>query len=141
MSVRRRSAAVALAVVGSAISAYLTWVHYSGQLALCLGVGGCETVQASQYAEIAGRPVALLGLAAFAAATTLAMLRLRADAPAWTLTALFGITLSGTLFAAYLTGLEVFVIHAICPWCVVVDSAMAALFVVTLFELRAAPGA
>lgn len=141
MSVRRRSAAVALAVIGSAISAYLTWVHYSGQLALCLGVGGCETVQASQYAEIAGQPVALLGLAAFVAAATLALLRLRVDAPSWTLTALFGITLAGTLFAAYLTGLEVLVIHAICPWCVVVDSAMAALFVVTLFELRAAPSA
>ena len=140
MSVRRRSA-FALAVIGSAISAYLTWVHYSGQLALCLGVGGCETVQASQYAELAGWPVALLGLAAFAAATTLVTLRLRADAPVWTLTALFGVTLAGTIFAAYLTGLEVFVIHAICPWCVVVDSAMAALFVVTLSELRAAPGA
>ena len=133
--------AVVLAVVGSVISAYLTWVHYSGQLALCLGAAGCETVQASPYAELAGWPVALLGLAAFVAATTLALLRLRADAPAWTLTALFGITLAGTIFAAYLTGLEVFVIHAICPWCVTVDSAMAALFVVTLFELRAAPGA
>jgi len=130
-----------LAVVGSVISAYLTWVHYSGQLALCLGAGGCETVQASPYAEVAGWPVALLGLAAFVAATTLATFRLRVDAPAWTLTALFGITLAGTIFAAYLTGLEVFVIHAICPWCVTVDSVMVALFVVTLFELRAAPGA
>ena len=140
-AVRRRSAAVALAALGSAISAYLTWVHYSGQLALCLGAGGCETVQASRYAELAGWPVALLGLAAFVAAATLALVRLRADAPVWTLTALFGITLAGTVFAAYLTALEVFVIHAICPWCVTADSAMVALFVVTLLELRAAPGA
>jgi len=140
-AVRRRSAAVALAALGSAISAYLTWVHYSGQLALCLGAGGCETVQASRYAELAGWPVALLGLAAFIAAATLALVRLRADAPVWTLTALFGITLAGTVFAAYLTALEVFVIHAICPWCVIVDSAMVALFVVTLLELRTASGA
>jgi len=130
-----------LAVFGSAGSAYLTWVHYSGQLALCLGAGGCETVQASQYAELAGAPVALLGLVAFVAATAIAAIRLRADAPAWTLTALFGIGLGGTLFGAYLTYLELFVIHAVCPWCVIVDSAMVAVFVVAVLELSAAPRA
>ncbi len=131
--------AFALALVGAAISAYLTWVHYSGQLALCLGVGGCETVQSSRYAEIAGLPVATVGLCAFAAVTALAALRLRADAAAWTLTGLFGITLAGSMFAGYLTYLELFVIHAVCPWCVVVDSAMVALFVITLLELRGSP--
>lgn len=136
---RLRATALALAVFGSAISAYLTWVHYSGQLALCLGAGGCETVQASQYAELAGAPVALLGLVAFLAATVIAAIRMVATAPAWTLTAQFGIGLAGTLFGAYLTYLELFVIHAICPWCVVVDSSMVALFVVTLLELRASP--
>jgi uncharacterized membrane protein len=136
-----RVTALALAVVGSAVSAYLTWVHYSGQLALCLGAGGCETVQASQYAELAGAPVALLGLVAFVAATAVAALRLRADAPAWTLTALFGIGLGGTLFAAYLTYLELFIIHAICPWCVIADSAMVGVFAIALLELRPAPGA
>lgn len=141
MAARGRLTALALAVLGSTISAYLTWVHYSGQLALCRGAGGCETVQASRYAELAGWPVALLGLIAFLAVTILATLRLRADAPPWMLTVLFGITLAGTIFAAYLTGLEVFVIHAICPWCVAVDSAMAALFVVALLELRATPRA
>ncbi len=136
-----RLAALALAVIGSAVSAYLTWVHYSGQLALCLGAGGCETVQASQYAELAGVPVALLGLVAFVAATAITALRLRAGASAWTLTAQFGIGLAGTLFAAYLTYLELFVIHAICPWCVVADSAMVGVFAIALLELRAAPSA
>ena len=135
-----RLTSLALAVVGSAVSAYLTWVHYSGQLALCLGAGGCEIVQASRYAELAGVPVALLGLAAFVAATAIATLRLRSDAP-WTLTAQFGIGLGGTLFAAYLTYVELFVIHAICPWCVIADSAMVVLFVVSLLELRVASGA
>ena len=138
---RLRLWALGLAVFGSLVSAYLTWVHYSGQLALCLGAGGCETVQASQYAELAGAPVALLGLVAFVAATVITALGLWADAPPWTLTAQFGIGLAGTLFVAYLTYLELFVIHAICPWCVLVDSSMVALFVVTLLELRAAPGA
>lgn len=132
----RRIVAVALAAIGTLGSAYLTWVHYSGQLALCFGAGGCETVQASRYAMAGPVPVAVLGLVAFGAALVLAALRLRADAPTWLLTGLFGVTLAGTLFAAYLTYLELFVIGAICPWCVVVDSAMVGLFGLTLLELR-----
>lgn len=132
----RRIAAVALAAIGTVGSAYLTWVHYSGQLALCLGAGGCETVQASRYAMVGPVPVAVLGLAAFGAALAFGAARLRADPPTWLLTGLFGVTLAGTLFAAYLTYLELFVIGAICPWCVVVDSAMVALFALTLAELR-----
>jgi uncharacterized membrane protein len=137
--VRLRVASVALAAIGSAISAYLTYVHYSGELALCLGAGGCETVQSSSYAEIAGLPVALLGLLAFAVAAALAIVRLRDGSAAWTLTGLFGVTFAGALFAAYLTYLELFVIHAICPWCVAADSAMVALFILTVIELRAQP--
>ena len=134
-----RVAAVALAAIGMLGSAYLTWVHYSGQLALCFGAGGCETVQASRYAMVGAVPVAVLGLLAFGAVFALAGLRLRPDPPAWLLTGLFGVTLAGTLFAAYLTYLELFVIKAICPWCVVVDSAMAVSFVLTLVELRRSP--
>ena len=69
-----RSAAFGIAVIGTAISAYLVWVHYSG-----------------------------------------------------------------ALFALYLTYLELFVIHAVCPWCVAVDSAVVALFLLTVVELRGAP--
>jgi uncharacterized membrane protein len=137
--VRLRVASVVLASIGSALSAYLTYVHYSGELALCLGAGGCETVQSSRYAEIVGLPVALFGLLAFAAALLLGVARLRDPAVGWTLTGLFGLTLGGTLFGLYLTYLELFVIHAICPWCVAVDSVMAGLFVVTVLELRVSP--
>lgn len=134
-----RVAAVALAAIGMLGSAYLTWVHYSGQLALCFGAGGCETVQASRYAMVGAVPVAVLGLLAFGAVFALAGLRLRPEPPTWLFTALFGVTLAGTLFAAYLTYVELFVIKAICPWCVVVDSAMAVSFVLTLVELRRSP--
>lgn|GEM_PF-3188108 len=41
---RTRIGIVAVAALGIAVSAYLVWVHYSGRLALCVGVGGCETV-------------------------------------------------------------------------------------------------
>lgn len=113
----RGRAQVALAALGVALAAYLTWVHYSGALALCAGAGGCETVQASRYAVVAGVSVALLGLLMYLALLGLRVWRLLTGAPLAAY-ALFALALTGTLYSVYLTYLEVAVIRAICPWCV-----------------------
>ena len=134
---RTRLGIVAVAAVGIAVSAYLTWVHYSGSLAFCVGVGGCETVQASRYADIGPLPVAALGLAGFIAIAAVTASRLRPDPPTWTLTALFTMALAGALYAAYLTYLELFVIGAVCPWCVIVALSSALVLILTTKELRA----
>ncbi|HKY50251.1 MAG TPA: vitamin K epoxide reductase family protein [Candidatus Limnocylindria bacterium] len=115
----RRAVAVTSAV-GAAISAYLTWVHYSGDLALCIGVGGCEAVQGSRFAVAAGVPVAVIGLGGFAVIFALAVLRLRPDPPAWADTAIFALSVAATVYVAYLTYIELFVLGAVCPWCVAV---------------------
>jgi uncharacterized membrane protein len=138
--VRARTAAVAVALAGTAVSAYLTWVHYSGSLALCAGAGGCETVQASRYSTVGGIPVAVIGLVGLATVAALAAWRLRPDPPAWTLTALFGLSLAATLYVAYLTYLELFLIRAICPWCASVAIATVVVLVLTVRELRAIDG-
>jgi uncharacterized membrane protein len=57
-----RRAIAALAVLGLAISAYLTWVHYAGIEPVCSSISDCERVQSSAYAELAGIPVAVLGV-------------------------------------------------------------------------------
>lgn len=134
----RRVATVALAAIGTAVSAYLTWVHYSGSLALCLGAGGCETVQASRYSMAGPVPVAVIGLVGLATITAVSAWRL-SRAPMWALTALFGLSFAATLYVAYLTYLELFVVRAICPWCASVAIVTAAVLVVTVSELRAAP--
>jgi uncharacterized membrane protein len=54
----------ALAVAGLAVSGYLTWVHYAELESFCSSISDCERVQSSDYAELAGIPVALLGVAA-----------------------------------------------------------------------------
>jgi uncharacterized membrane protein len=60
-------AAAALALAGLAVSGYLTYIHYAGIAPVCAGGGGaCERVQSSHYAELAGVPVALLGLVGYA---------------------------------------------------------------------------
>src|SRR5206468_5345726 len=76
-----RSAAVTLrraiagaAVIGGAIAAYLTVVHYSHVSPVCT-TGGCQKVQQSRYAEAAGIPVAVLGLVAYAAVLVTACVR------------------------------------------------------------------
>lgn len=129
-------ALVALAALGVALAGYLTWVHYSGALALCAGAVGCETVQASRYAMVAGVPVALLGLLMYLALLALAVWRLLGGGalPAY---ALFGLALTGTLYSAYLTYLEVAVIRAICPWCVTSAALVTALCVLAAWEVVA----
>lgn len=126
MSARRWTAvAVALAVAGLGIAAYLTVVHYAGGEPVCQLSGGCEKVQTSSYAELAGVPVALLGLVGYAA--ILATFAL----PATDRTRLLRVLLTGTGFAfsAYLTYAELFVIDAICQWCVASAVVMTALLV------------
>ncbi len=124
----RRAIAV-LALAGLAISAYLTWVHYAGIEPVCTGISDCERVQNSDYAELAGIPVAVLGVVGYAA--ILVSLALRVE-----VTVLLSYTAVG--FSAYLTWAELFKIDAICQWCVasaVASVAIAAL--ATLLALRA----
>lgn len=105
---------VVLSVVGILISAYITWTHVRGVAPVCMGIGGgCETVQTSRYAEILGIPVAALGLTGYAGLLFSALLR----GEAGVFLGLF-FALVGVFFSAYLTWLELFVIHAICQWCV-----------------------
>ncbi len=120
-----------LALVGLGISLYLTWVYTTDRVAICLGSGGCETVQYSPYAWILGIPIPTLGAGAYLLVLSLAVLGLRGSQPAeWVVLGLFGTALVGLLFSAYLTFLELFVIHAICLWCAV--SAVIQLFLFTL---------
>jgi uncharacterized membrane protein len=107
-------AIAAVALVGVGIATYLVYVHYAGIKPFCVaGNGGCEKVQTSDYAKLAGIPVAVLGLAGYLA--ILASLFVRGD-----LGRLAGaaIALSGFGFSMYLTYREIFTIKAICHWCV-----------------------
>ena len=128
-----RGATAALALAGVAIAGYLTWIHYAGLEAVCVGgTGGCERVQSSPWAELAGIPIAVLGLAAYA--TILASLALPEQAGR---TVAAFVSLVGVGFSAWLTYVELVEIEAICQWCVasaVVMTALAAVSVVRLLR-------
>jgi uncharacterized membrane protein len=128
---RLRLAIAVLAIAGVAVAAYLTWVHYEDAKPFCVaGGGGCERVQTSEYAELAGIPVAVLGLIGYT--LIVASLWVRGDAGR-----LAGATLAlvGFGFSAYLTYRELFTIDAICQWCVVSAVLMTALAVLTTWRL------
>jgi len=109
--VRTRVAIAVFAIVGAGIAAYLTYVHYADVSPICT-TGGCEKVQSSKYAELAGIPVALLGLIAYVAivATTL----VRGVLPAFA-GALLGLV--GVAFSGYLLWAQLGPIGALCQWC------------------------
>lgn len=119
-------AIAALALLGLAISIYLTYVHYAGIEPVCSSISNCERVQSSEYADLLGIPVAVLGMAGYAA--ILASLFTRVE-----ITALLAYL--AVAFSAYLTWAEVFKIDAICQWCV--GSAIVTLAIAVLATLRA----
>ena len=126
----------ALALIGLGIAAYLTWTHYAGVEPICASDGGCEEVQSSKYAELAGVPVALIGVVGYAA--ILVSLALRGDLGR-TVTAFLGLV--GLGFSGYLTYLELVEIDATCQWCLASALVMSAIAVAATVRLLSAPPA
>jgi uncharacterized membrane protein len=107
---------LALALAGAGIAAYLSIVRATGGSAVCDPSHGCDVVAASRYALILGVPVAYLGLGFSLLLVALAATWWRrGDRRA--LQGAYVALLLGTLFVAYLTFLELFVIGAVCAWC------------------------
>ena len=128
---RLRLAIGALAIAGIGIAAYLTYIHYADVKAFCVaGGGGCEKVQTSDYAELAGIPVAVLGLAGY----VLILGSLFVPGENGVLAAAV-LALSGFGFSLYLTYRELWTIDAICQWCVASAVVMTALAGLTVWRL------
>ena len=125
-----RLAVAVVAAVGAGIAAYLTYVHYAGGTLACT-TGGCEKVQTSSYAEVAGVPVALVGLIGY-------LLILASAFVPGEVGAVIGgaLTLIGFAFAMYLLYAQLAVIDAICQWCIGSDAVMTILLVVAILRLR-----
>jgi uncharacterized membrane protein len=117
-----RVAATVTGLLGLAVAGYLTVVHYAGGTPACGVSHGCATVQASEWATLAGVPVALLGLLGYL--LIVATLWLPGETARLAGAAL---AIAGLGFSAYLTYRELFDIHAICQWCVVSAALMTVL--------------
>jgi uncharacterized membrane protein len=125
------------ASVGLLTAIYLTIAKLANSQDMCIqGFGDCWTVNNSIYSEFFGIPIALFGAAAFLSILILLWLETRNQF--WKTNGrllLFGITLLGVLLSGYLTYIEIAVIEAICPFCVISAIAMVLLFIFNVGRL------
>jgi uncharacterized membrane protein len=133
-----RMSAALTALTGVFISAYL-WLYKLGKIGtLTCGTGGCETVQLSPYSRFMGLEVAAIGAVGYTLllVLSLASLNARPAVAARLITALIVLSGMALLFTLYLKYLELFVIHAICRWCVASAVLILVFFVLVVLERR-----
>jgi uncharacterized membrane protein len=139
----RRQAIVLLALVGLLVATYL-WLYKIGVLGeLKCGTGSCEYVQTSPYAEVLGIPVAFIGVVGYVVLFLVGLVGLQPkfqeDRRVTTLLSVLATV--GVGFTLYLTAIELFVLHAICRWCVGSAVIMTAIWALTLAGVIRAPSA
>ena len=127
-----------VALFGLLVAIYLT-LYKTGVIGtIACSVGSCETVQASRWATFLGLPVAAWGIGFYLAVLAVSLVSLQErweDSPVVPLVQLL-LTSWGVIFSAWLTWLELYVIDAICTWCVVSATLIVVLFVLSLLEWR-----
>jgi uncharacterized membrane protein len=134
--------AMATSLAGLGVSGYLTIAHYSGSVTLACpdtGVINCEKVTTSPQSVTFGIPVAVLGLAFFAAMLVLNGRRLWNRSDLVVRVSRLGLAIAGVGFAIYLIYTELFTVHAICLWCTTAHVLAFALFAEVIFGEWLAP--
>lgn len=133
-----RMSAALLSLAGLFVSGYL-YLYKIGKIgSLACGTGGCEAVQQSSWSLFAGMDVSLIGVVGYAGllAWSLAALQPGLAYRRWPGTVLAIIAAIGVVFTAYLTYLELFVIQAICRWCLGSAVIIIAILIAALLDQR-----
>jgi len=134
----KRTIVAALALAGIFVALYLLLYKIGVVGNLSCSIGSCETVNTSKWAVFLGAPVAGWGVVFYVALFVVGLVSIQdryADS-AGVSKLLALITGVGFLFSLYLTSLELFVIHAICQWCVISFIIVTTSFVVAIMDLR-----
>lgn len=127
-----------LALTGLFVALYLTLYKTGAIGTLTCSIGSCETVNTSRWSTLLGLPVAAWGLGFYIVALVVSIMAtsdrwVDERAPSLVLVALSG---WGVLFSLWLTYLELFVIRAICMWCVISAFIVTLIFIVSVLDLR-----
>ena len=120
-----------LDIVGLLVASYLSVVELSGGVPTCGIISGCEEVAKSQYNNFLGVPVAVFGVLLSVVLLGLAL--------AWWKTDIYGLLLGhyalslvGVIFDGWFLYLQVFVIKAVCIWCVTYEVSLLPRFLIAL---------
>jgi uncharacterized membrane protein len=134
-------ASLLLLVAGLLVTGYMSYAKLAEQPLVCADTGiiDCATVESSAWAYFMGIPTAIWGFSAHVLIGILLLLETRLDffkqnAPLL----LFGVTLFGVIYHSYLIYISLFVLVAICPWCVTAASIMLGQFIITIARIRVA---
>lgn len=128
--------AFGLALLGIAVSIYMTIYKLTDNNSMCLGSGDCSTVNASKYSEFYGIPVGLIGVAGYVGVFLMLyfekkykITRDNGNLP------FFAASLLGFAFTLYLVFIEIWVLDAICPFCLVSQITMTILFFIAVYKV------
>lgn len=124
-----------IGVIGLGVAAYIAYVQLFQVQAICGPLENCNTVLQSRYAKLLGFvPNSVLGMLSYLAMFFLWLWHLRRkdwlaqQSPLLIL----AISLLGSLLSVYLTVLQVFVLKALCMWCLSSAVIIALLFLLSL---------
>ncbi len=106
-----------LSLLGLGVASFLFYEYHIAGTIVCPTGQGCDIVRLSPYSSFFGISIPLLGIIFYLTMAVLSVMRTQAlSAKIHTLQLL--IAVFGVGFGVYLTYLEIFVIKAICFWCV-----------------------
>ncbi len=122
-----------VALIGFADATYLTIEHYSNKIPPC-SIGGCETVLTSPYSQFAGIPVSLMGsiyyffiiLMMFMYYDTKREIFLRLP---------MMLSVLGLISSLWFMAVMIFIIKAICPYCIVSALTSITIFVISVYTI------
>lgn len=127
---------LALAILGSLDALYLLILKYTQSQQMCVGNHGCITVNNSIYSVIYGIPISVFGIGAYLVIAAILLLapKIKLASESGPL-GIFGISLIGVLFSAYLTYLEADILHAFCPFCLASATIITLIFILAIIQL------
>lgn len=128
----------ALALAGIFVSLYLTLYKFGIIGELSCRIGSCETVNTSKWSRFLGLPVAAWGLLFYLDVFGIALVGTfpRFENERALSVVLVAQAAVGVLFSAWLTYLELAVIHAICIWCVASAVIVTLILLASVADLR-----
>lgn len=137
----RKILLMVLSLIGLFDSIYLLWEYTSpAHPMVCMG-GGCDAVRASAYSHLGGLPVPIYGVFMYAFLVLLLFLYPLLPGTYVRITQHIVMVVAGAgfLFSVYLTGIEAFVLHSWCMWCVLSALLVTAIFILSIADRSHTP--
>lgn len=129
------AAILAFSFIGFLDAVYLTVQNYSQGILPCVIFEGCDQVLTSQYAKVWNIPISLVGAIYYLIIFVLAILFIDSKNPR-ALLVLGYLPIAGFITSLALVFLQVFVIKALCVYCVVSAISSTILFILGLKVLK-----